>query len=117
MNQPPPPPPDQGPLAHQPAQAASIPAPLRSHRLGGSSSRRWLGFLAGLLLLAAAVYAVVSHGQSARAAWSSLRSAPVYLIVLAFLLPIANWLIISASFWLVTRRFAPAPGPPGATTA
>jgi uncharacterized membrane protein YbhN (UPF0104 family) len=94
--------------------AAGAPAPLTPALPPPSATdtprRPWrsiVGFTVGLLLLLAAVRAVVTQGAGAQNAWASIRSAPPHLIALALLLPAANWLIVSLSFWLVMRRYGP----------
>lgn len=72
------------------------------------SSRRWwrlAGFCVGVLALAAAVLALVSQRGSLDSAWQSARGAPVWLIAAALLLPLANLLFSSGSFWILTNRF------------
>ncbi|HYE03230.1 MAG TPA: hypothetical protein VD963_08335 [Phycisphaerales bacterium] len=71
---------------------------------------RWRGpalFIAGVLLLAAAVWAVTTRGPDLARAWSAARAAPVWLVVLVLALPLANWALTTALFWRLTRRFAP----------
>jgi hypothetical protein len=85
-----------------------------SDRPGRSARiRRVAGFVVGLLLLLAAVRAVAVQGPGAREAWSSVRSAGPALIAAALVLPAVNWLIISASFWLVMKRYLPPERPGG----
>lgn len=62
------------------------------------SPRTILSALAGLILLAGAIWVVASHGEALDAALRNARSASPLLVLLAIALPMANWLIISASF-------------------
>lgn len=70
-----------------------------------SRKRRLFGSVVGLLLLAAAVVAVLSNRGSLAAAIDAIGRAPVWLVGLALLLPICNWVLISISFWVLTRRY------------
>lgn len=83
------------------------PEPLPGPLSPPAARRRWrslIGFIIGVLLLAAAVWAVVAQGGDAQRAWASVRHAPVWLIGAAVVLPLVNWVIISYSFWLLMRR-------------
>ena len=59
---------------------------------------------AGLLLLGAAAFAVVSQRADAVRALDSVRAAAPWLIVLALVLPLVNILVTSFSFWVQMRR-------------
>jgi hypothetical protein len=63
------------------------------------------GFALGVLLLVAAGWAVVSQGAALEQTREAIRGASVWLIVGALLLPVLNWLVISASFWIMMRRY------------
>lgn len=69
--------------------------------------RRW-GFVAGLLLLAGAVYAGF-RGTDPSQLVRALRDAPVPLLVAGLTLPILNWILSAHVLWLLSRRFAPVP--------
>ncbi len=81
------------------APAASTPP---QRRLG---ARRILTYVVGLLLLIAAIVAVVSRADALGHAARSAQSASPWLIAAAILLPLANIVVISASFWVLTTRF------------
>lgn len=70
-----------------------------------SRKRRLVGSVVGLLLLVAAVVAVLSNRGSVSAALDAMEHAPAWLVVLAFALPLSNWVLISISFWVLTRRY------------
>lgn len=72
-----------------------------------SRKRRLVGSTIGLLLLAAAVVAVLTNRGSLPAAIDAIENAPIWLVALALLLPLANWVLISISFWVLTRRYGP----------
>lgn len=57
-------------------------------------------------LLAFAVWIVASGGPTIEQAWQSARSAPAWLIGLALVLPIANWLVVAVGFWVLNGRYA-----------
>ena len=65
------------------------------------------GFVLGVLLVAGAVVAVAMKGGMVREAFESARDAPAWLWVLALAGPAANNLLISASFWSLTRKYGP----------
>lgn len=64
-------------------------------------------FVLGLGLLALAVWSAARSqtGGSLADAWASVRAAPLWLVACAVLLPGANWLLTSAVFWVLTRRY------------
>ncbi|MCL4222426.1 MAG: flippase-like domain-containing protein [Phycisphaerales bacterium] len=70
-----------------------------------SRNRRLVGSIVGLLLLVAAIVAVLTNRTSLAAAFDAIERAPIWLVVLALLLPLANWVLISVSFWVLTRRY------------
>jgi hypothetical protein len=67
---------------------------------------RWIGFLVGLALLGAAAYVLSGHRRELARAWEAARGASPLLVVAVLLLPLGNWAITSAMFWILTRRFA-----------
>jgi hypothetical protein len=67
--------------------------------------RTTIGFAIGILLLAAAAWAVGSQKEALNQAQESVRGAPAWLLAMALLLPILNWLVISGSFWVMMRRY------------
>src|SRR5689334_3031074 len=72
---------------------------------GGSAARRsLLTFGIGLVLLALAAWALASQQGVLRQAWTSARAAPTGLLIAAALLPLANYAVISVSFWVLMRR-------------
>jgi len=68
---------------------------------------RPLSLVAGLLLLGAASYVIAKQRDELSDAWHSVAAAPGWLIGAVLLLPLANWVISSAIFWILTRRLAP----------
>lgn len=70
-----------------------------------SIARRAIGFAVGILLLAAALWAVFTSHDALAALRSGLTESSWSLRILAIALPIINWILISISFWLLTRRF------------
>lgn len=62
-------------------------------------------FALGVLMLAAALWAVLSTEGLADRAWDAMRVAPWWLVAAALLLPILNWLLVSWSFAVLTRRY------------
>ncbi|MFN0131013.1 MAG: hypothetical protein ACKVW3_00520 [Phycisphaerales bacterium] len=74
--------------------------PARPARAG---ARRVAGFVIGTALLLAAGWAVWRGGGSIRVAWAAASSRPA-LIPLAIMLPLANWVVVSLSFWVLMRR-------------
>lgn len=69
------------------------------------SRRKLVTFTFGVLMLLAAAWAVVgTEGLIARAS-ASVRGAPWWLIAAAVALPIANWVLVSWSFAVLTRRY------------
>ncbi len=65
--------------------------------------RGWIGFAVGVLLLVAAIWAVHAQGTSAREVWHRVSAGPAWLLALAVLLPVGNWLCMSACFWVLMR--------------
>lgn len=70
-----------------------------------SRVRRAIVGLLGLLLLAAAIAAVASSGDALRSSFAAARRAPWWLVASLLVLPAVNWLCVSASFTLLTRRY------------
>lgn len=72
-------------------------------RKPGTRAKRWAGFLVGLALLAAAAWVVLTQDGLAEPL-DTLRHAPVPLLVLALLAPIANVVAVSLCFHALMRR-------------
>jgi len=98
-----PPPPDDGttpmrdPREPRPAPDGATNAPPRT---------RWrsvIGFAIGVLLLGAAIRAVATQDLSA--AWTAARHASPALAAAVLLLPLANWLLMSATFGVLMRPY------------
>jgi hypothetical protein len=73
------------------------------------SRARWTrvaGFVLGLLFLAAAGCVLFRQRDELSTAWSAARAAPWSLILAVALLPLGNWGLTSAIFWVLTRRYA-----------
>lgn len=66
---------------------------------------RLIASIIGLLLLAAAVYAVSSRTDALKQSIEAARTASPFLLLAVIVLPIGNIAVISASFWILTRRF------------
>lgn len=66
-------------------------------------------FSIALLLLIAAGWVVVSHGDALDSALSHARNAPPALVLLAVLLPMVNLALISISFTMLCSRYARVP--------
>lgn len=75
----------------------------------GNRARRVAGAFVGIVLLAAAVWAVWSQRAVLDSAMGSLRRAPAGLILAAFVLPLVSWVATSAAFWLLSNRYARVP--------
>ncbi|MBX3406225.1 MAG: hypothetical protein KF869_05610 [Phycisphaeraceae bacterium] len=67
--------------------------------------RRAVLYGIGVLLLAAAVFAVASRTEVIGPGVQSARSAPAWMVALVLLLPVVNVSITAASFFVLTRRF------------
>jgi uncharacterized membrane protein YhdT len=87
-------------MTSRPSQvgADGIPVGPRAHKL-----QKIIAYAIGLALLAAAVWAVASHDL--RGTWGALRGAPAWLVVAAFVLPLLNWFLMSATFSVLIRPF------------
>lgn len=70
-----------------------------------ASRRPLIGFILGAMLLGAAAWVIVRQGHDLRSAINSALHAPWWLIALCVLLPLCNWLLMSASFWVLMRRY------------
>ncbi len=68
-----------------------------------------IGAAIGVLLLAAAVWVVLSRGSVVEDAWEKIREAPAWLVGAALVLPLTSWLLTSGAFWLLSRRYARVP--------
>jgi len=67
--------------------------------------KRVLGFCVGFGLLGVALWVVLANRETVVGAFGQAAHAPLWLVVLAVVLPIAHWHLTSVVFWLVTRRF------------
>jgi hypothetical protein len=63
---------------------------------------RVVGFVVGLILLAAAVFAVRQQWGSLSEAFSTARSGRWWLVLAAITLPLLNWLLTAGVFYLLT---------------
>lgn len=63
---------------------------------------RWVIRLLGLALLAAAAVTIMRSQTAVSEAWAALRTAPQWLLVVLFLLPLVNIAAVSESFRLMT---------------
>jgi len=73
------------------------------------NAKRLAGFAIGVLLIAAAVFVLTQKQQDLQQATESARNAPLWLIVMALLLPIANAGLVAVSFWVLMRKFGKVP--------
>ncbi len=71
--------------------------------------RRLVGFVIGVVLIAAAVYALSRNREDLRTAIESARQAPWWLIALTLILPLANAVVVALSFWTLMRRYGAVP--------
>lgn len=71
--------------------------------------RRLIGFIVGVLLIGAAVFVLASNQEDLNGAIDSAKHAPVWIGVLAVLLPLGNAGLVSCSFWTLMRRFGRVP--------
>lgn len=71
--------------------------------------RRLVGFLVGVLLIAAAVFALTRNPDELHTAIDSARNAAWWLIALVIILPLANAFVVALSFWTLMRRFGRVP--------
>lgn len=70
-----------------------------------SRARSLIGFVIGLLLLAAAVWAVAAQRDELGTAWQAVRTAPAWMLAAAVALPVVNNVVIAGVFWVLTRRY------------
>jgi len=86
---------------------AGVARVIASLREEGARKRRWqiAGYALGVVLFVAAIFAVVTQGDTLAGALSNIRGAPVWLIALAFVLPALNWLVVSVSLWVLMRAY------------
>jgi hypothetical protein len=93
------------------SEPAGLVARLAAMARGSGRKSRWrsvVGWTLGALLFAGAIVALVAGGQNDLAlAVDAVASAPRWLIAAALLLPVANWLCVSAAFAILTRRYTP----------
>ncbi len=68
-----------------------------------NKTQKIVAYAIGLALLAAAVWAVAAHDT--RGTWEALRGAPAWLVIAAFVLPLVNWFLMSATFSMLIRPF------------
>lgn len=69
--------------------------------------RRWqvAGYVVGLVLFGAAIFAVVRQHDVLLGAVQSVRGASPWLIAFAIVLPALNWLVVSISLWVLTNAY------------
>ncbi len=73
-----------------------------------AATRRWVrigGSVAGVVLLALAIWWVGRDGAALRQAWDAARAAPVWLAALLFGLPLVSWGLTGTIFWLLTAKW------------
>lgn len=70
--------------------------------------RRWAvaSAILGLVLFAAAIWAVWSQRAAGEAALEAARRAPAWLVVAVVVLPLVNWLLTAGVFHVLTGRYA-----------
>lgn len=61
----------------------------------------------GVALLAGAIAFVAARAGTVREAWENTRQSPLWMLALALALPLANYAVVSVSFWVQTRRLGP----------
>lgn len=71
--------------------------------------RAIVGFVVGVALIGAAVVALASNREDFQASIDSARHAPFWMLGAVVVLPMANALIVSWSFWLLMRRLGRVP--------
>ncbi len=67
------------------------------------------GYVLGVALLALAIVFVARQSGALRDAWIAARASAAWLVVLALALPLANYVVVSLSFWVQMRRLGPVP--------
>lgn len=75
-----------------------------------SRAKRWrsiVGSVLGVGLVALAIAVVAMRPGDLSRAWEALRRAPWWIVVLAIMLPLANWVVVSLALWVITRRHGP----------
>lgn len=73
----------------------------------GGRTRGLIGFLVGLTLFAAAVWAISSDENDLRVSWQAARDAHWTLVAAVVVLPVINWLLVSLSFRFLQSHYAP----------
>lgn len=85
----------------------SIRNPASPSKTLGKRARGLIGFLVGLTLFAAAVWAISSDEHDLELSWAAARDAHWTLVAAVIVLPVINWLLISLSFRFLQSRYAP----------
>ncbi len=90
-----------------PAMTPSGDVPANGPSPGATPARvlRILGFLLGILLLAAAAYVLLLQRDDLARCWQAARHSPAWIVLATLALPLLNWLLTSLIFWALTRRF------------
>lgn len=68
---------------------------------------RVLGFVVALLLLAAAIWSVVSNADALTRLRLGVTGAPAWVLVMLLVIPVSNWLLTGAIFHTLTRVRVP----------
>lgn len=71
--------------------------------------RAIVGFIVGVALIGAAIVALASNREDFQASIDSARHAPLWMLGAVVVLPMANAIIVSWSFWLLMRRLGRVP--------
>lgn len=74
-------------------------------------ARVLIGSIVGLSLFVAALIVLAKEGVKLTDVWSRIRATPPRLLLLACMLPLANWLTMCACFWVLMRRDATLAAP------
>lgn len=82
-------------------------APGRADGLARRKLRGVVGFVIGIALFAAAVWAILSSDGDFEVSLEAARHAPWWIVAAVVVLPILNWLLISTSFMVLQSRYAP----------
>lgn len=69
----------------------------------GAAVRLWATGILSALVIAGVVFVLIANRDDIPALWERVRDAPPWLTALLFILPIVNWLIVSAAFWFPSR--------------
>ncbi len=80
---------------------------MKTRKRWGRPQNKALGFTLGLILLVGAIWFVFHQHDILLKALDHASNAPAWLLLLAVVLPVANWLLISLSFWVLTSRHGP----------